>query len=234
MTSLQLASVSARIPLDLRGDLEAIAHANNVDLSTVVRIALRDAVETRLGGRSAPTTLAATLLTSGTGPAAHRGGTRGAPRVLTADQATELISRWHRDDYGRIRLRILELADVAGEVHADALAAEELAEPNVIGAAFRALTRGGFIVSTGEHRASDNPAARRRRSYVYRLTIPGAELLRAHRAAERKATAAEQSDRGSLSRSGSEGGSGGNPARPSTPDERTTDAGAEPEGSADA
>jgi len=48
----ELDSVAARVGTQLRRDLITLAHRNNVDLSTVIRIALRDAVDTNLGQRA--------------------------------------------------------------------------------------------------------------------------------------------------------------------------------------
>lgn len=109
-----------------------------------------------------------------------RAGSRGGPvPPMTLDRAQELLERWRADEMGWVRARILQVARLRGEVHADDLADLPLEQPNVIGAVINALCRGSrewggpLITSTGERRRAAAEASHGRRSDVYRLTPVG-------------------------------------------------------------
>jgi hypothetical protein len=105
------------------------------------------------------------------GRAGHRGGTVGS-----VDEAQALYEHWRAERWGWVRARILMLTLKHGEFHGDYLSGVALPEPNIVGAAVRAMNREGLIRSTGEHRASQSVAAHGRRSYVYELTAEGRQV----------------------------------------------------------
>lgn len=106
-----------------------------------------------------------------------RAGQRGGPvPPLTLEAAIALLKEWRGEEMGWVRARIVQLARRHGEYHADQLAEVQLAQPNVIGAAVRALMSGGYIEPTGERRRNEAKAAHGRRSDVYRLTERGRTL----------------------------------------------------------
>lgn len=101
---------------------------------------------------------------------------------MTAHPLAEVRELQERDPdwLGACKEAILQVLDRRPEVHADDL--EELGVPdahaNCIGSAFSALRARGWIVSTGERRASTVRRRRARKSDVYRFT----KLGRANRA----------------------------------------------------
>jgi DNA-binding MarR family transcriptional regulator len=97
---------------------------------------------------------------------------------LTLEQAQSLFAHWRRDEYGWLRVAIIRIAQRRGEFHADYIAAQELSERNMIGAAVQSLCKQGYLYSTGEHRRGSSKVGHGRRSYVYKLTEYGHSLAR--------------------------------------------------------
>jgi hypothetical protein len=95
---------------------------------------------------------------------------------LTLAQAQSLFEHWRRDEWGWLRTAILRIARERGEFHADYIAAQQLSERNMIGAAVQTLCKQGFLYSTGEHRRGGSSVSHGRRSYVYKLTQRGVTL----------------------------------------------------------
>lgn len=100
-----------------------------------------------------------------------RGGT-----TVTLQEAKELFRKWRAAEFGWVNAKIILTAKQYGEFHSDHMEDIEVRNRNVIGAAVSSLQQQGIIISTGEHRRSQVPAAHGRRSYVYRLTPRGERL----------------------------------------------------------
>lgn len=97
--------------------------------------------------------------------------------TLNLGEAQALFEKWKGEEYGWVKARILTLARIHGEYHADMMIGVELESPNMIGAAVNALARGGYLEKLNrqgevEHRQTASGTSRRA-SYVWRLSAKG-------------------------------------------------------------
>ena len=100
--------------------------------------------------------------------------------TLNVTKATELFSKWRGEEFGWVKARIVTLARIHGEYHADMMIGVTLSQPNMIGAAVNALARSGYLEKLNregdvEHRQTRSGTSRRA-SYVWRLSADGRAL----------------------------------------------------------